>query len=101
MTECSVLEWKPYRHQRVLRSTLAAEAASLDRAEDAANYLGSMLAETLDANYVAAGSGRSPVPIYPVTNAGPFSMQSIASRRPLPKEESRSMWPHFDRTAGT
>ena len=68
-TTCSVLEWKSYRHQRVLRSTLAAEAASLDRAEDAANFLGSMLAETFDASYVAAGSGRSPIPVYPVTDA--------------------------------
>lgn len=30
--KASLLDWKPYRHQRVLRSTLAAEAASLDRA---------------------------------------------------------------------
>ena len=29
-TPCSVLEWKSYRHQRMLRSTLAAEAASLE-----------------------------------------------------------------------
>ena len=68
-TPCSVLEWKSYRHQRMLRSTLAAEAASLDRSEDAANFLGSMLAETFDANFVAAGSGRSPIPVYPVTDA--------------------------------
>ena len=68
-TPCSVLEWKSFRHQRMLRSTLAAEAASLDRAEDAANFLGSMLAETMDASFIAAGSGKSPVPIYPVTDA--------------------------------
>ena len=68
-TPCSVLEWKSYRHQRMLRSTLAAEAASLDRSEDAANFLGSMLAETFDANFVAAGSVRSPIPVYPVTDA--------------------------------
>ena len=58
-----------YRHQRMLRSTLAAEAASLDRSEDAANYFGSMLAETMDSNFTAAGSGRSPIPVYPVTDA--------------------------------
>ena len=66
-TPCSVLEWKSDRHQRMLRSTLA--AASLGRSEDAANFLGSMLAETLDANFTAAGSGRSPIRVYPVTDA--------------------------------
>ena len=32
--DASLLDWKSYRHQRVLRSTLAAEAASLDKSED-------------------------------------------------------------------
>ena len=32
--EASLLEWKSYRHQRVLRSTLAAEASALDRSHD-------------------------------------------------------------------
>ena len=42
-------EWKSYRCQRVLRSTLAVESASLDKAEDSANFLGCILA--LDANF--------------------------------------------------
>ena len=35
----SLLEWRNYRHQRVFRSTLAAEATSLDRAEDYGYFL--------------------------------------------------------------
>ena len=38
--QASLLEWKSYRHQRILRSTLAAEAASLDRAFDVGNFMG-------------------------------------------------------------
>ena len=37
--KASLLEGKSYRHQRVLRSTLAAEAASLDRAHDMGNFM--------------------------------------------------------------
>ena len=37
--KASLLEGKSYRHQRVLRSTLAAGAASLDRAHDMGNFM--------------------------------------------------------------
>lgn len=67
--DASLLDWKSYRHQRVLRSTLAAEAASLDKSEDYANFLGCMLGEIAVAGYVASHSGRSPFSIWPVTDA--------------------------------
>lgn len=68
-TEASFLDWKSYRRQRVLRSTLAAEAASLDKAEDYANFLGCILGEMVVSGYVASHSGKSPFPIWPVTDA--------------------------------
>ena len=67
--DASLLDWKSYRHQRVLRSTLAAEAASLDKSEDYANFLGCMLGEIAVAGYIASHSGRSPFSILPVTDA--------------------------------
>ena len=67
--EASLLDWKSYRHQRVLRSTLAAEAASLDKSEDYANFLGCMLGEIATPGYIASHSGKSPFPIWPVTDA--------------------------------
>ena len=67
--EASLPDWKSYRHQRVLRSTLAAEAASLDKSEDYANFLGCMLGEIATPGYIASHSGKSPFPIWPVTDA--------------------------------
>ncbi|CAK9000573.1 Retrovirus-related Pol polyprotein from transposon RE1 (Retro element 1) (AtRE1) [Includes: Protease RE1 [Durusdinium trenchii] len=67
--EASLLDWKSFRHQRVLRSTLAAEAASLDRSEDSANFIGCLLGELVIEGYVASHSSRSPFPVWPVTDA--------------------------------
>ena len=64
----SLLEWRSYRHQRVLRSTLAAEAASLDKAEDYGNFLSAMLSEMYDASHQA--TMRAPLlEVIPVTDA--------------------------------
>ncbi|CAE7664233.1 GIP [Symbiodinium sp. CCMP2592] len=41
----SLLEWKSYRHQRVLRSTLAAEASALDRTFDHACFMAMVYSE--------------------------------------------------------
>ena len=68
-TDASLLDWKSYRHQRVLRSTLASEAASLDKSEDYANFLGCMLGELTCPEYIASHSGKSPFAIWPVTDA--------------------------------
>ena len=65
----SLLDWKSYRHQRVLRSTLAAEAASLDKAEDAGNYLAAMFSEMTNVEYRASTSGRPLFDVIPVTDA--------------------------------
>ena len=67
--EASLLDWKSYRHQRVLRSTLASEAASLDKSEDYANFLGCVLGEMSVPSYIASHSGKSPFSIWPVTDA--------------------------------
>ena len=64
----SLVEWKSYRHQRVLRSTLAAEAASLDRAHDVGTFMACVLGEMIDVNYRAA-SGQAPFEVTPVTDA--------------------------------
>ena len=64
----SLLEWKSYRHQRVLRSTLAAEAASLDRTSDMANFMSCVFGEMTDANYKAT-CGIAPYEVIPVTDA--------------------------------
>lgn len=45
--KASLLEGKSYRHQRVLRSTLAAEAASLDRAHDMGNFMACVFSNDL------------------------------------------------------
>ncbi|CAK8999613.1 Copia protein (Gag-int-pol protein) [Cleaved into: Copia VLP protein [Durusdinium trenchii] len=68
-TDASLLDWKSYRHQRVLRSTLAAEAASLDKSEDYANFAGCMLGEMANGTYIASHSAKSPFAIWPVTDA--------------------------------
>ena len=67
--DASLMEWKSYRHQRVLRSTLAAEAASLDRAEDHAHYLAAMLSEMVFANHIATMNERPAFEVLPVTDA--------------------------------
>ncbi|CAE7400538.1 GIP [Symbiodinium sp. CCMP2456] len=64
----SLLEWRSYRHQRVLRSTLAAEAASLDKAEDFGHYLAAMLSEMFEAGHYA--TMKAPLfEVLPVTDA--------------------------------
>ncbi|CAE7733615.1 GIP [Symbiodinium sp. CCMP2592] len=65
----SILEWKSFRHQRVLRSTLAAEAASLDRSVDHAYFLASMFSELTDGNYKATMQERPLYEVLPVTDA--------------------------------
>ena len=65
----SLLEWKSYRHQRVLRSTLAAEAASLDRTEDYAHFLSALLSEMVDANHIATMKTEPLFEVAPVTDA--------------------------------
>ena len=67
--EASLLDWKSYRRQRVLRSTLAVEAASLDKSEDYANFVGCMLGEMFNGSYIASHSAKSPFAIWPVTDA--------------------------------
>lgn len=66
--KASLLEWKSYRHQRVLRSTLAAEAASLDRAHDTCTFMACVFGEMVDAEY-RASSGLPPFEVTPVTDA--------------------------------
>ncbi|CAE7560935.1 GIP [Symbiodinium sp. CCMP2456] len=67
--KASLLEWKSYRHQRVLRSTLAAEAASLDKAEDYGNFLATMLSEMVDGRYTATLREVPIIEVLPVTDA--------------------------------
>lgn len=64
----SLLEWKSYRHQRVLRSTLAAEAASLDRAQDVGNFMACSFTEMLDPGYRAT-QGVPGFEVVPITDA--------------------------------
>ena len=64
----SLLEWKSYRHQRVLRSTLAAEAASLDRSADTANFMACVFSEMVYPDY-RASSGVPMFEVIPVTDA--------------------------------
>ncbi|CAE6936300.1 GIP [Symbiodinium sp. CCMP2592] len=64
----SLLEWRSYRHQRVLRSTLAAEAASLDKAEDYGNFLACMMSEMFEAGHQA--TMKAPlINVVPMTDA--------------------------------
>ena len=65
----SLLEWKSFRHQRVLRSTLAAEAASLDRAEDYGNFAAAMFSEMTQAGHIATMCERPAYEVIPVTDA--------------------------------
>ena len=65
----SLLEWKSYRHQRILRSTLAAEAASLDKAFDHGNYMAMMLSEMMDGGFLATMNERPLCEVLPVTDA--------------------------------
>ena len=65
----SLLEWKSHRIQRVVRSTLAAEASSADTASDHATFIGCMLSEMFYADYKATDNGgKSRVPVHPVTD---------------------------------
>lgn len=56
------------RHQRVLRSTLAAEAASLDRAQDTANFMACAFSEMIYGDYRAV-SGTPRFDVVPITDA--------------------------------
>lgn len=67
-SKASLLDWKSYRHQRMLRSTLAAEASSLDRAQDTGNFMGCMFSEMLDPTYRAT-CGMPAMEIIPITDA--------------------------------
>ncbi|CAE7442520.1 unnamed protein product [Symbiodinium natans] len=67
--DASLLEWKSYRHQRVLRSTLAAEAASLDKAYDHGHYMAMMLSEMMDGRFLATMNERPLCEVVPVTDA--------------------------------
>ena len=64
----SLLEWKSYRHQRVLRSTLAAEAASLDKAQDMGHFMACVFSEMVDGNHRASTS-LTIFEVIPVTDA--------------------------------
>ena len=64
----SLLDWESYRHQRTLRSTLAAEAASLDRAQDTGNFLACVFSEMTDAS-CRATQGTPLFQMIPVTDA--------------------------------
>ena len=65
----SVLEWRSYRHQRVLRSTLAAEACSLDKAQDYAHYMAMLFSEMTDPEFIATMQERPRYEVVPVTDA--------------------------------
>ncbi|CAE7222193.1 unnamed protein product [Symbiodinium sp. CCMP2456] len=65
----SLVDWKSYRHQRVLRSTLAAEASALDRAYDHARFMAMVWSEMIKADYVATMNERPLVEVVPVTDA--------------------------------
>ena len=65
----SLLEWKSYRHQRILRSTLAAEAAALDRTYDHAHFLAMSFSEMCDAAFISTLHDRPLFEVLPVTDA--------------------------------
>ena len=67
--DASLMERKSYRHQRVLRSTLAAEAASLDRAENHAHYLAAMMSEMVYAQLIATTNEQPAFEVLPLTDA--------------------------------
>ncbi len=49
----SLLDWKSYRHQRILRSTLAAEAVSLDKAQDMGHFMACAFTEMTNPQFRA------------------------------------------------
>ena len=65
----SLLEWKSYRHQRVLRSTLAAEAAALDRAHAHANFMAIVFSEMTNGRFIATLNERPEYEVVPITDA--------------------------------
>ncbi|CAE7353272.1 GIP [Symbiodinium sp. CCMP2592] len=67
--EASLLEWKSYRHQRVLRSTLAAEASALDRSHDHARFMAMVFSEMVYGDYIATVNERAKHEVVPVTDA--------------------------------
>ena len=64
----SILEWKSHRLQRAVRSTLAAEAAALDAANDHAGFLGCLMSELFWADYRATEARESRIKVTPVTD---------------------------------
>ena len=66
--QASLVDWKSYRHQRALRSTLAAEAAALDRAQDTASFMACVFTEMVNADYKAT-SGVPGFEVIPITDA--------------------------------
>ena len=64
----SLVDWKSYRQQRALRSTLAAEAAALDRAQDMASFMACVFSEMVNIDYRAT-SGIPGFEVIPVTDA--------------------------------
>ena len=67
--DASLLEWKSYRHQRVLRSTLAAEASALDRSYDHARFMAMVFSEMVYGDYIATLNERAKFEVVPVTDA--------------------------------
>ena len=64
----SLVDCKSYRHQRILRSTLAAEAW-LDRARDHGQFMAMVWSEMVKADYIATMNERPLVEVVPVTDA--------------------------------
>ncbi|OLQ10069.1 hypothetical protein AK812_SmicGene6279 [Symbiodinium microadriaticum] len=64
----SLVDCKSYRHQRILRSTLAAEAW-LDRARDHGQFMAMVWNEMVKADYIATMNERPLVEVVPVTDA--------------------------------
>ena len=75
--QASLVDWKSYRHQRALRSTLAAEAAALDRAQDTASFMACVFTEMVNADYKAT-SGVPGFEVIPITDARSLWMRFIA-----------------------
>ena len=64
----SLWDWKSYRHQRILRSTLAAEAASLDKAQDMGHFMACAFTEMTNPQF-RANQGLPDYEVVPITDA--------------------------------
>ena len=67
-TVASVLEWKSHRLRRVCRSTLAAEACSLDAAVDHCAFFAFILCEIFDPEFKGTRDDRPWIPVAPTTD---------------------------------